>query len=173
MAATSGDYSFGEFPAHAGMNRSTASGTCARARVPRTRGDEPSLKGWQGKPPSEFPAHAGMNRISPPASATAPGSSPHTTYPDGQRHPLGEVAGYPNVRDDKYVNAYMGKDYQKTMPGTAGKPDLADGDGLELAPRAFQIVFADIGGKEWLDRLAHSDPGLLDLVLGVLFRFDP
>ena len=96
-----------------------------------------------------------------------------TTYPDGQRHPLVEVAGYPNVRDDKYVNAYMGKDYQKTMPGTTGNPDLADGDGLELPTRAFQIVLADINGKEWLDQLAHSDPGLLDLVLGVLFRFDP
>ena len=53
---------WGAFPAHAGMNRTTAPrrrcGTC----VPRTRGDEPAGGADYGAKVSAFPAHAGMNR---------------------------------------------------------------------------------------------------------------
>ena len=39
--------------------------------------------------------------------------------------------------------------------------------------RGYQVVFHEVHGKEKLDKMEKHDPGLLDLPLGVLFRYDP
>ena len=49
-----------------------------------------------------------------------------------------------------------------------GQPD---GDALEVATMAFQIALG--GDRDWLERMARHDPRMLDIVLGVLFRYDP
>ncbi len=71
------------FPAHAGMDRAGTRGRCARARIPRTRGDgplsgvcvlpdgsdSPHTRGWtsitadSASPTWGFPAHAGMDPL--------------------------------------------------------------------------------------------------------------
>ena len=47
--------------------------------------------------------------------------------------------------------------------------DMPDGGALDVATTALQ---ATLGGKG-LDEMAASDPRVLDLVLGLLFQFDP
>ncbi len=41
--------------------------------------------------------------------------------------------------------------------------------------RAFQLLFHKLPGDEGvdLDKLARRDPEMLDLVLGLLFHYDP
>ena len=53
----------GEFPACAGMNRSSRPEPCRWHRVPRMRGDEPAAKDAAVDKAVEFPACAGMNRL--------------------------------------------------------------------------------------------------------------
>ena len=97
-----------------------------------------------------------------------------TTGPNGQRDPLTSKDGYHDVRPDDYVDAYAGKDYgPNTLAGVAGNPDLQDGDALEVATRAFQILFDSLDGKELLGDMAIDDPALLDFTLGLLFAWDP
>ena len=68
----------------------------------------------------------------------------------------------------------MGKDYQASPPGTEGDPDLSDGDGLELPTRGYQYLFHPHHYEgEMLGKMAEKDPQLLDLLLGVLFKYDP
>ena len=94
-----------------------------------------------------------------------------TTKPDGARKDGSWSDEYGWIRDGGYVNDYMGKDYQGTIPGTEGNPD---GDGLELPTRGYQYLFhPPLGGPDMLGEMAEKDPGLLDLLLGVLFRYDP
>ena len=50
------------FPAHAGMNRHHRCHESLPSRVPRTRGDEPTLLLLITLALHAFPAHAGMNR---------------------------------------------------------------------------------------------------------------
>ena len=40
-------------------------------------------------------------------------------------------------------------------------------------PVAHQVVLESYHGKDLLGKLAQADPGMLDPVLGMLFRFDP
>ncbi len=65
-------------------------------------------------------------------------------------------------RKDDYVDSYFGKEY-------AGFPAPA----LEVITVAHQILFHPRHGEELLRRLVRRDPEMLDLVLGVLFRYDP
>ena len=97
-----------------------------------------------------------------------------TTLPDGTRKPLVESAKYPGtwIRDGGYIDEYMGRDY-KWPKGIEGNPDLSDGDALELPTRGYQALFHQVHGKEMLDKMEQCDPGLLDLLLGVLFKYDP
>ena len=85
------------FPAHAGMDRCRAGWSTTRTRLPRTRGDGPTVipitsphwrasphtRGWT-RPPvrlprtaAGFPAHAGMDR-SPSATPARPARLPRT-----------------------------------------------------------------------------------------------
>ena len=103
-----------------------------------------------------------------------------TTLQDGAREPLLHAThdGKPLVdatyRKDDYIDGYMGRDYQVTFPGAEGNPDLSDGDGLELPTRGYQYLFHPFKGEEErLGDMAKKDPGLLDLLLGVLFEYDP
>ena len=67
----------------------------------------------------------------------------------------------------------MSTDYEGKMQGTENNPDLSDGDALELPTRAYQILFHPLYGEEMLGKMAKDDPGLLDLLLGVPFKYDP
>ena len=62
------------------------------------------------------------------------------------------------------------------VAGSAAK--LPDAEGLEVPSRGYQMLFdrvpaADGGDEDVLDQLAYSDPGMMDLLIGVLFRYDP
>lgn len=83
-----------------------------------------------------------------------------TTNPDGTRHQpvASKYAGY-TTRPDGYVDDYFG--------AVSGK------EAAEVPTRGFEILFADLYGREMLDEMAKRDPGMLDLLLGVLFRYDP
>ena len=81
------------FPAHAGMDPGSTTGSSTGCRLPRTRGDgpvhqiparrgrpaSPHTRGWTRNPGdrqrgrSGFPAHAGMDRGARSAAATRPG----------------------------------------------------------------------------------------------------
>ena len=75
-------------------------------------------------------------------------------------------------RKDGYAHYYMGMDYGKKMDVAPGM-DMPDGDALEVATTAHQIVLHSRHGKELLGKMAKNDPRTLDIVLGLLFRFDP
>ena len=95
-----------------------------------------------------------------------------TTAPNGKRDPLTTSNVYPHLgkvfRNDGYSDHYMGRDYGKPIDVA---PNMPDGDAIETATTAFMIV---LGGRPWsLAKMASYDPGMLDLVLGLLFRFDP
>lgn len=100
-----------------------------------------------------------------------------TTLPDGTRAKVRKSEFYPNavVRDchvDKYVDEYFGAHYpaQMVKGNDAGLPDA---EGLEVPTRGYQILFDSLDGKEMLGEMADGDPGLLDLLLGVLFQHGP
>ncbi len=79
--------------------------------------------------------------------------------------PLRVLRGYRRSvvgRKDDYVDNYFGREY-------AGFPAPA----LEVITVAHQVLFHPRHGEELLRRLIRDDPEMLDLVLGVLFRYDP
>ena len=55
----------------------------------------------------------------------------------------------------------------------AGSPAHAGMDPLELATTHMEMVLGDHGAEDRLSDLAKEDPEMLDLVLGMLFNFDP
>ena len=101
------------------------------------------------------------------------------TTKDGKREPLVNFTHWGPCRKDGYPEelVYMGHDYGvKTQSSYAPEPeqyDMPDGDAQEVATVAYQVVLHSHFGKERLGELAKLDPGMLDLALGVLFRFDP
>lgn len=59
----------------------------------------------------------------------------------------------------------------KSIASMVVTPDIAFG---KTTPNAGSAAHGRAAaGEEWLGRLAKDDPGLLDLLLGVLFRYDP
>ena len=99
------------------------------------------------------------------------------TTKDGKRDPLTKFWGGRH-RKDRYLDRleYMGKDYgAKTESSFApSQYDMQDdGDAQEVATVAYQVLLHSYFGEELLGKLAKHDPGMLDLALGVLFRFDP
>ena len=48
-----------------------------------------------------------------------------------------------------------------------------DGAPREVITMAYQMLLHPIHGEEQLAKLAQSDPEMLDLALGALFRYDP
>lgn len=96
-----------------------------------------------------------------------------TTLPDGTRTPLAGMKLYGGLhRDGGYVDEYMGAHYEPSVI-EGNEAGLVDAEGIEVAPRALQIVLHSFHGKEWLGKMEKKDPGMLDLVLGVLFQYDP
>lgn len=94
-----------------------------------------------------------------------------TTLPNGERKPIVTSSKYgAPVRDGGYIDAYFGAHYQAgaTKGSDAGLPDA---EGLEVPTRGYQILFHSVDGEEMLGELANDDPGLLDLLLGGLFRY--
>ncbi len=87
-----------------------------------------------------------------------------TTLPGGAREPVLILPDYPPLtgRRDQYVDGYFGREY-------------AGGRAAEVMTRAFQILFHRLPGDEGvdLDKLVRDDPEMLDLVLGLLFHYDP
>ncbi len=64
-------------------------------------------------------------------------------------------------RKDQYVEKYMGREYD------SGE------DPKEVWAMAMHMLFHHIEGTDYMRELIRDDPELLDLVLGVLFRYDP
>ena len=89
-----------------------------------------------------------------------------TTKPDGTRDPILPFTEYARGegREDQYVDEYFGREY----PGT-------EYSALEVMTCAFQMLFHKLPGGRGadLDDLVRRDPELLDLVLGLLFHYDP
>ncbi len=64
-------------------------------------------------------------------------------------------------REDQYVHAYAGREYtDEELP-------------QEVLTMGVQQLFHPVWGEEYLIELARDDPEMLDLVLGVLFHYDP
>ena len=87
-----------------------------------------------------------------------------TTQPDGTFDPWLPLApDYLRVRGrkDQYIDAYFGAHRTRDDPP------------LEVITRGMQIVLHSLHGRERLDVLFREDPQMLDLVLGVLYRYDP
>ena len=87
----------------------------------------------------------------------------------------GEVYLNSVVRDchvDPYIDEYFGVHYpaQMVKGNDAGLPDA---EGLEVPTRGYQILFHSLNGEEKLGKMADGDPGLLDLLLGVLLQHGP
>ncbi|MBC6406279.1 MAG: hypothetical protein GDA41_11280, partial [Rhodospirillales bacterium] len=89
-----------------------------------------------------------------------------TTKPDGTRDPILPFTEYARGegREDQYVDEYFGREY----PGL-------EYSALEVMTCAFQMLFYKLPGDRGadLDDLVRRDPELLDLVLGLLFHYDP
>ncbi len=81
-------------------------------------------------------------------------------------HPDHDERGQP----DDYVDGYSGRIYPETTTDALGMPA---GDPLELATTHMEMVLGDHGAEDRLSDLAKEDPEMLDLVLGMLFNFDP
>ena len=64
-------------------------------------------------------------------------------------------------RKDDYVRAYAGREYGP------------DEEPREVFAMALQQLFHPIWGKEHLGDMARKDPEMLDLIVGVLLRYDP
>ena len=64
-------------------------------------------------------------------------------------------------RRDQYIRPYLGREYGR------------DQTPAEVLTMAMQMTFHPVWGEEYLRQLVRDDPELLDLVLGVLFHYDP
>ncbi len=64
-------------------------------------------------------------------------------------------------RRDQYINSYAGREY-----GPGQRP-------REVFTMGMQQLFFPVWGEELLRDLARKDPEMLDLLIGVLFRYDP
>lgn len=100
------------------------------------------------------------------------------TTKDGKRERVVNLErGRGRGRKDGYADEllYMGLDYGgRTQSSYAPEQyDMPDGDAQEVATVAYQVLLHSYHGAERLGDLARLDPGMLDLALGVLFRFDP
>lgn len=102
------------------------------------------------------------------------------TTRNGKRDPTtSHLPWFGRGRDDDYHPelVYMGRDYggptTSSAPHTAAQFDMPDGDAQEVATVAHQVVLESHHGTERLGELAQRDPAMLDLVLGMLFRYDP
>lgn len=89
-----------------------------------------------------------------------------TTRPDGSRIPAGGMMDYEGKpwvtgRDDDYAVPYAGRDY----------PDY--GDALEVWTVHMQSLIHDFEGREMLRDMLRRDPAMVDLMLGLLLRYDP
>ena len=74
-------------------------------------------------------------------------------------------------RRDKYVWRRQGREYD-SRPGRGNDPPV-DGAPREVITMAYQMLLHPIHGEDQLAKLAQSDPEMLDLALGALFRYDP
>ena len=85
----------------------------------------------------------------------------HSKYGGGARY-----------RADDYVDDYFGRDYGENVQRSLNPEHaMPDGDAMETPTRAFQLA---LGGHDyWLEKMAWEDPRMLDIVLGLLFRWDP
>lgn len=73
--------------------------------------------------------------------------------------------------DPPYFDEYAGRHYKPEA--VDGSADLPDAEGLEVPTRGYQALLHSLHGTEKLHQLAKKDPGMLDLLMGVLFRYDP
>ncbi len=69
-------------------------------------------------------------------------------------------------RKDQYVDAYFGREYKYTNYWRHLAPN---GDAVEVMTRAVEMTFH----RELLPDPVRKDPEMLDLTLGLLFRYDP
>ncbi len=63
-------------------------------------------------------------------------------------------------RKDQYIDEYQGREYSKD-----------DGGALEVMTMAYQYLYQV--KDPYLPELVQDDPGMLDLAIGALFKYDP
>ena len=71
-------------------------------------------------------------------------------------------------REDDYVDDYFGREYDHNS--------VKHRPALEVVTRAFQVLFHRFDGPDGpidLDRYLRDDPEMVDLVIGMLFHYDP
>ena len=71
-------------------------------------------------------------------------------------------------RKDNYVDAYFGREYDHNS--------VKHRPAIEVVTRAFQVLFHRFDGTNGpidIDRYLHRDPEMVDLVIGMLFHYDP
>ena len=73
----------------------------------------------------------------------------------------------PRPRGDGPLTTAAQRGHWEAPPAHAGM------DPLELATTHMEMVLGDHGAEDRLSDLAKEDPEMLDLVLGMLFNFDP
>ena len=71
-------------------------------------------------------------------------------------------------RKDDYVDAYFGREYDHKA--------VKHRPALEVATRTFQLLFHRFDGTNGpidLDKYLRRDPEMVDLIIGMLFHYDP
>ena len=76
--------------------------------------------------------------------------------------PVAKLRDYPDYtgRDDQYIDGYFGREYPGEGP-------------LEVITRTYEFLFTPFYGRERLGDMLKDDPGLADLAIGALMRYDP
>ena len=75
---------------------------------------------------------------------------------------------------DRSVDPYSGREHPQFGPGGPFERLAPNGPALEVIAHAMQTTFYPLYGyREFLPALVHKDPEVLDLTLGLLFRYDP
>ena len=77
------------------------------------------------------------------------------------RIPVGRGGPKELGRKDNYVSSYAGREYFKTE------------EPFEVMTMGIQQIFYPVWGWEYLDMMLRDDPEMLDLLLGLLFGYDP
>ena len=122
---------------------------------------------------SSLPGFQALFRAEHIRRTTAPLGKIRKSAP-GRRDKLDYSANYgggARYRRDDYVDDYFGMHYKNVETSADPAMGQPDGDALEVATRAFQIALG--GDLDRLEKMARHDPRMLDIVLGVLFRYDP
>lgn len=75
--------------------------------------------------------------------------------------------------DDVEVYAVVIYEHHWSKFENAAAAGWVKGDPIESATRHFQMLYHEVNGREYLPRIVKDDPRVLDLLLGLLFHYNP